>query len=263
MVFQPVTDAIQHCNSFIQSLDFAKSLDPSRTLDYISMGESWDCKWIGTHTLKYPKRGNLSWIGKGPQPEFDQAMQATKIFVLEEWIGDEVKHLVRGVQKLKGMSWCRDYKETMRENTQLIKKLLNGLSAHHLIRRLEEWEKEGKEKVVPKWVEDSPEWWFQLSDIEEMKENWLKDLDTHPMNQKMVVVADVVWEWCEHPNISRNYQEKAWDKGNKDLLVDMANLLLEPLEEDEEWVKLKEEVWGAEAPNSSHNIKSHLPAADF
>ncbi|QRV85175.1 hypothetical protein RhiJN_13193 [Ceratobasidium sp. AG-Ba] len=57
--------------------------------------------------------------------------------------------------------------------------------------------------------------------------------------------------------------QRAWDKGNKDLSVDMADLLLEPLDEDEEWVKLKEEVWGAEAPNGSHNVKSHLPPADF
>ncbi|QRW02841.1 hypothetical protein RhiLY_01840 [Ceratobasidium sp. AG-Ba] len=56
--------------------------------------------------------------------------------------------------------------------------------------------------------------------------------------------------------------QKAWDKGNEDLSVNMADLLLEPLDKDEEWVKLKEEVWGAEAPNGSHNIKSHLPPAD-
>ncbi|QRV80093.1 hypothetical protein RhiJN_08108 [Ceratobasidium sp. AG-Ba] len=95
----------------------------------------------------------------------------------------------------------------------------------------------------------------------------------------MAIVANVVEEWCQAPDISKSYQEvlkeisfgevielaekekwlkkelldwldqKAWDKGNEDLSVDMADLILKPLEEDEEWVKLKEEVWGAEAPN--------------
>ncbi|QRV83887.1 hypothetical protein RhiJN_11903 [Ceratobasidium sp. AG-Ba] len=253
-------DAIRRCDSFIRSSDFAKSLDPTVSLDYIRMGERWDCKWIGTHTLKCPKGG--------PRPESDEAMQATKLFVIEEWVGDEVEHLVKGVQKLKGMS-C----------------------THHLIRRLEEWEKEGKRKAVPKWVEDSTEWWFRLSDIEEMKEEWIRSIGDK--GQKMAIVAKAVEEWCQAPDISKTYQEvlkeitfgevielaekekwskkelldwldqKAWDKGNEDLSVDMADLLLEPLDEDEEWVKLKEEVWGAEAPNGSHNIKSHLPPADF
>ncbi|QRV77995.1 integrase core domain protein [Ceratobasidium sp. AG-Ba] len=284
-------DAIRRCDSFIQSLDFAKSLDPTISLDYIRMGERWDCKWIGTHTLKCPKRGNLYWIGKGPRPESDEAMQATKLFVIEEWVGDEVEHLVKGVQKLKGMSWYRDYTETMRKNTRAIKSSINSLSTHHLIRRLEEWEKEGKRKAVPKWVEDSTEWWFRLSDVEEMKEEWIRSIGDK--GQKMAIVAKAVEEWCQAPDISKTYQEvlkeitfgevielaekekwskrelldwldqKAWDKGNEDLSVDMADLLLEPLDEDEEWVKLKEEVWGAEAPNGSHNIKSHLPPADF
>ncbi|QRW09501.1 hypothetical protein RhiLY_08500 [Ceratobasidium sp. AG-Ba] len=284
-------DAIRRCDSFIRSSDFAKSLDPTVSLDYIRMGERWDCKWIGTHTLKCPKRGNLYWIGKGPRPESDEAMQATKLFVIEEWVGDEVEHLVKGVQKLKGMSWYRDYTETMRENTRAIKSSMNSLSTHHLIRRLEEWEKEGKRKAVPKWVEDSTERWFRLSDVEEMKEEWIRSIGDK--GQKMAIVAKAVEEWCQAPDISKTYQEvlkeitfgeviklaekekwskkelldwldqKAWDKGNEDLSVDMADLLLEPLDEDEEWVKLKEEVWGAEAPNGSHNIKSHLPPADF
>ncbi|QRW01435.1 Transposon Tf2-1 polyprotein [Ceratobasidium sp. AG-Ba] len=284
-------DAIRRCDSFIRSSDFAKSLDPTISLDYIRMGERWDCKWIGTHTLKCPKRGNLYWIGKGPRPESDEAMQATKLFVIEEWVGDEVEHLVKGVQKLKGMSWYRDYTETMRKNTRAIKSSINSLSTHHLIRRLEEWEKEGKRKAVPKWVEDSTEWWFRLSDVEEMKEEWIRSIGDK--GQKMAIVAKAVEEWCQAPDISKTYQEvlkeitfgevielaekekwskrelldwldqKAWDKGNEDLSVDMADLSLEPLDEDEEWVKLKEEVWGAEAPNGSHNIKSHLPPADF
>ncbi|QRW13075.1 hypothetical protein RhiLY_12074 [Ceratobasidium sp. AG-Ba] len=157
--------------------------------------------------------------------------------------------------------------------------------------RLEEWEKEGKEKATPKWVENSTEWWFRLSDIEEMKEEWMRSIGDK--GQKMAIVARAVKDWCQEPNISKTYQEvlkeipfgevidlvekerwskrelldwldqKAWDKGNEDLSVDMADLLLEPLEEDEEWVKLKEEVWGAEAPNGDHNIKSHLPPTDF
>ncbi|QRV79674.1 Retrotransposable element Tf2 protein [Ceratobasidium sp. AG-Ba] len=284
-------DAIRRCDSFIRSSDYAKSLDPTITLDYIPMGERWDCKWIGTHTLKCPKRGNLYWIGKGARPESDEAMQATKLFVIEEWVGNEVEHLVKGVQKLKGMSWYWDYTETMRENTRAIKSSLNSLSTHHLIRRLEKWEKEGKKKAVPKWVEDSTEWWFRLSDVEEMKEEWLRSIGDK--GQKMAIVAKAVEEWCQAPDISKPYQEvlkeitfgevielvekekwskrelldwldqKAWDKGNKDLSIDMADLLLEPLDEDEEWVKLKEEVWGAEAPDLFHNIKSHLPPADF
>ncbi|QRW03545.1 Retrotransposable element Tf2 protein [Ceratobasidium sp. AG-Ba] len=227
---------------------------------------------------------------RDPDPS-DEAMQATKLFVIEEWVGDEVEHLVEGVRKLKGMSWYRDYTETMRENKRAIKSGMNSLSTHHLIRRLEEWEKEGKRKAVPKWVEDSTEWWFRLSDIEEMKEEWIKSIGDK--GQKMAIVAKAVEEWCQAPDISQTYQEvlkeitfgevielvekekwskrelldwldqKAWDKGNEDLSVDMADLLLKPLDEDEEWVKLKEEVWGAEAPNGSHNIKSHLPPTDF
>ncbi|QRW01007.1 hypothetical protein RhiLY_00004 [Ceratobasidium sp. AG-Ba] len=183
-------------------------------------------------------------------------MQATKLFVIEEWVGSEVEHLVKEVQKVKKMS-CTP----------------------HLIKRLEEWENQGKEKAVPKWAENSTEWWFRLSDIEEMKKEWMGSIGDK--GQKMAIVARVVEEWCQAPDISKSYQEvlkeisfgevvelaekerwskrelldwldqRAWDKGNEDLSVDMANLLLEPLDEDEEWVKLKEEVWGAEAPNGA------------
>ncbi|QRV83892.1 hypothetical protein RhiJN_11908 [Ceratobasidium sp. AG-Ba] len=119
----------------------------------------------------------------------------------------------------------------------------------------------------------------RLSDVEEMKEEWIRSIGDK--GQKMAIVAKAVEEWCQAPDISKTYQEvlkeitfgevielaekekwskkelldwldqKAWDKGNEDLSVDMADLLLEPLDEDEEWVKLKEEVWGAEAPNGS------------
>ncbi|QRW01200.1 Retrotransposable element Tf2 protein [Ceratobasidium sp. AG-Ba] len=243
-------DAIRRCDSFIRSADFAKSLDPNLTLDYIPMAKRWNCRWLATHTLQCPKRGNLYWVGKGPRPESDRAMQATKLFVIEEWVGSEVEHLVKEVQKHP-----------------------------HLIKRLEEWENQGKEKAVPKWVENSTEWWFRLSDIEEMKKEWMGSIGDK--GQKMAIVARVVEEWCQAPDISKNYQEvlkeisfgevvelaekerwskrelldwldqRAWDKGNEDLSVDMADLLLEPLDEDEEWVKLKEEAWGAEAPNGA------------
>ncbi|QRV82775.1 Retrotransposable element Tf2 protein [Ceratobasidium sp. AG-Ba] len=243
-------DAIRRCDSFIRSADYAKSLDPGLTLDYIPMAERWNCRWLATHTLQCPKRGNLYWVGKGPRPESDRAMQAPKLFVIEEWVGSEVEHLVKEVQKHP-----------------------------HLIKRLEEWENQGKEKAVPKWVENSTEWWFRLSDIEEMKKEWMGSIGDK--GQKMAIVARVVEEWCQAPDISKSYQEvlkeisfgevvklaekerwskrelldwldqRAWDKGNEDLLVDMADLLLEPLDEDEEWVKLKEEVWGAEAPNGA------------
>ncbi|QRW13242.1 Retrotransposable element Tf2 protein [Ceratobasidium sp. AG-Ba] len=270
-------DAIKRCDSFIRSLDFAKSLDPSITLDYIPMGERWNCKWVATHTLHCPKRGHLYWLGKGPRPESSKAMQATKLFVIEEWVGSEVEHLVKEVKKLKGMRWYEEYSRTMKENNRSIKKGVNSFSTPHLIRRLEEWEEKGKKEVVPKWVENSTEWWFRLSDIEDMKKEWIRSLGNK--GQKMAIVANVVKEWCQAPDISKSYQEvlkeisfgevielaekekwskrelldwldqKAWDKGNEDLSVDMADLILEPLEEDEEWVKLKEEVWGAEAPN--------------
>ncbi|QRW07063.1 Transposon Tf2-7 polyprotein [Ceratobasidium sp. AG-Ba] len=284
-------DAIRRCDSFIRSADYAKSLDPGLTLDYIPMAEWWNCRWLATHTLQCPKRGNLYWVGKGPRPESDKAMQATKLFVIEEWVGSEVEHLVREVQKVKKMSWYEDYTRTKDRNDRLIKKSINQFSTPHLIKRLEEWENQGKEKAVPKWVENSTEWWFRLSDIEEMKKEWMRSLGDK--GQKMAIVARVVEEWCQAPDISKSYQEvlkeisfgevvelaekerwskrelldwldqRAWDKGNEDLSVDMADLLLEPLDEDEEWVKLKEEVWGAEAPNGSHNVKSHLPPADF
>ncbi|QRW01159.1 Retrotransposable element Tf2 protein [Ceratobasidium sp. AG-Ba] len=270
-------DAIKRCDSFIRSSDFAKSLDPSITLDYIPMGERWNCKWVATHTLHCPKRGHLYWLGKGPRPESSKAMQATKLFVIEEWVGSEVEHLVKEVKKLKGMRWYEEYSRTMKENNRSIKKGVNSFSTPHLIRRLEEWEEKGKKEVVPKWVENSTEWWFRLSDIEDMKKEWIRSLGDK--GQKMAIVANVVEEWCQAPDISKSYQEvlkeisfgevielaekekwskrelldwldqKAWDKGNEDLSVDMADLILEPLEEDEEWVKLKEEVWGAEAPN--------------
>ncbi|QRW10167.1 Transposon Tf2-7 polyprotein [Ceratobasidium sp. AG-Ba] len=284
-------DAIRRCDSFIRSADYAKSLDPGLTLDYIPMAERWNCRWLATHTLQCPKRGNLYWVGKGPRPESDKAMQATKLFVIEEWVGSEVEHLVREVQKVKKMSWYEDYTRTKDRNDRLIKKSINQFSTPHLIKRLEEWENQGKEKAVPKWVENSTEWWFRLSDIEEMKKEWMRSLGDK--GQKMAIVARVVEEWCQAPDISKSYQEvlkeisfgevvelaekerwskrelldwldqRAWDKGNEDLSVNMADLLLEPLDEDEEWVKLKEEVWGAEAPNGSHNVKSHLPPADF
>ncbi|QRV72087.1 Retrotransposable element Tf2 protein [Ceratobasidium sp. AG-Ba] len=270
-------DAIKRCDSFIRSSDFAKSLDPSITLDYIPMGERWNCKWVATHTLHCPKRGHLYWLGKGPRPESSKAMQATKLFVIEEWVGSEVEHLVKEVKKLKGMRWYEEYSRTMKENNRSIKRGVNSFSTPHLIRRLEEWEEKGKKEVVPKWVENSTEWWFRLSDIEDMKKEWIRSLGDK--GQKMAIVANVVEEWCQAPDISKSYQEvlkeisfgevielaekekwskrelldwldqKAWDKGNEDLSVDMADLILEPLEEDEEWVKLKEEVWGAEAPN--------------
>ncbi|QRV83520.1 Transposon Ty3-G Gag-Pol polyprotein [Ceratobasidium sp. AG-Ba] len=257
-------DAIKRCDSFIRSSDFAKSLDPSITLDYIPMGERWNCKWVATHTLHCPKRGHLYWLGKGPRPESSKAMQATKLFVIEEWVGSEVEHLVKEVKKLKGMRWYEEYSRTMKENNRSIKRGVNSFSTPHLIRRLEEWEEKGKKEVVP-------------NDIEDMKKEWIRSLGDK--GQKMAIVANIVKEWCQAPDISKSYQEvlkeisfgevielaekekwskrelldwldqKAWDKGNEDLSVDMADLILEPLEEDEEWVKLKEEVWGAEAPN--------------
>ncbi|QRV81318.1 Retrotransposable element Tf2 protein [Ceratobasidium sp. AG-Ba] len=272
-------DAIRRCDSFIRSADYAKSLDPGLTLDYIPMAERWNCRWLATHTLQCPKRGNLYWVGKGPWPESDRAMQATKLFVIEEWVGSEVEHLVKEVQKVKKMNWYEDYTRTKDRNDRLIKKSINQFSTPHLIKRLEEWENQGKEKAVPKWVENSTEWWFRLSDIEEMKKEWMGSIGDK--GQKMAIVARVVEEWCQAPDISKSYQEvlkeisfgevvelaekerwskrelldwldqRAWDKGNEDLSVDMADLLLEPLDEDEEWVKLKEEVWGAEAPNGA------------
>ncbi|QRW06348.1 hypothetical protein RhiLY_05347 [Ceratobasidium sp. AG-Ba] len=146
--------------------DFAKTLNPSLILDYIPMAERWNCRWLATHTLQCPKWGNLYWVGKGPRPESDKAMQATKLFVIEEWVGSEVEHLVKEVQKVKKMSWYKDYTQTKEQNNRLIKKSLNQLSTPHLIKRLEEWENQGKSKAVPKWVENSMEWWFRLSDID-------------------------------------------------------------------------------------------------
>ncbi|QRV81614.1 Transposon Tf2-7 polyprotein [Ceratobasidium sp. AG-Ba] len=272
-------DAIRQCDSFIRSSDFAKTLDPSLILDYIPMAERWNCRWLATHTLQCPKRGNLYWVGKGPRPESDRAMQATKLFVIKEWVGNEVEHLVKEVQKVKKMSWYEDYTQTKEQNDRLIKKSLNQLSTPHLIKRLEEWENQGKSKAVPKWVENLTEWWFRLSDIEDMKKEWMMSLGDK--GQKMAIIARVVEEWCQAPDISKSYQEvlkeisfgevvelaekerwskrelldwldqRAWDKGNEDLSVNMADLLLKPLDEDEEWVKLKEEVWGAEAPNGA------------
>ncbi|QRW06751.1 Retrotransposable element Tf2 protein [Ceratobasidium sp. AG-Ba] len=261
-------DAIRRCDSFIRSADYAKSLDPGLTLDYIPMAERWNCRWLATHTLQCPKRATCT-----------GAMQATKLFVIEEWVGSDVEHLVKEVQKVKKMSWYEDYTRTKDRNDRLIKKSINQFSTPHLIKRLEEWENQGKEKAVPKWVENSTEWWFRLSDIEEMKKEWMGAIGDK--GQKMAIVARVVEEWCQAPDISKSYQEvlkeisfgevvelaekerwskrelldwldqRAWDKGNEDLSVDMADLLLEPLDEDEEWVKLKEEVWGAEAPNGA------------
>ncbi|QRV77026.1 Retrotransposable element Tf2 protein [Ceratobasidium sp. AG-Ba] len=272
-------DAIRRCDSFITCADYAKSLDPGLTLDYIPMAERWNCRWLATHTLQCPKRGNLYWVGKGPRPDSDRAMQATKLFVIEEWVGSEVEHLVKEVQKVKKMSWYKDYTRTKDQNDRLIKKSINQFSTPPLIKQLEEWENQGKEKAVPKWVENLMEWWSRLSDIEEMKKEWMGSIGDK--GQKMAIVARVVKEWCQAADISKSYQEvlkeisfgevvelaekerwskrelldwldqRAWDKGNEDLLADMADLLLGPLDEDEEWVKLKEEVWGAAAPNGA------------
>ncbi|QRV84571.1 hypothetical protein RhiJN_26640 [Ceratobasidium sp. AG-Ba] len=145
-------DAIRQCDSFIQSKDYAKSLAPDLTLDYIPMAERWNCRWLATHTLKCPQRGNLYWVGKGPRPDSDKAMQATKLFVIEEWVGSEVEHLVKEVKKLKRMSWYKDYTETKRTNERLIKKWFNTYSTPHLIRRLEEWERKGREDAVSKAI---------------------------------------------------------------------------------------------------------------
>ncbi|QRW07203.1 Retrotransposable element Tf2 protein [Ceratobasidium sp. AG-Ba] len=194
-------DAIRRCDSFIRSADYAKSLDPGLTLDYIPMAERWNCRWLATHTLQCPKRGNLYWVGKGPRPESDRAMQATKLFVIEEWVGSEVEHLVKEVQKVKKMSWYEDYTRTKDRNDRLIKKSINQFSTPHLIKRLEEWENQGKEKAVPKWVENSTEWWFRLSDIEEMKKEWMGSIGDK--GQKMAIVARVVEEWCQAPDISK------------------------------------------------------------
>ncbi|QRV84916.1 Retrotransposable element Tf2 protein [Ceratobasidium sp. AG-Ba] len=196
-------DAIRRCDSFIRSSDFAKTLDPSLTLDYIPMAERWNCRWLATHTLQCPKRGNLYWVGKGPRPESDRAMQATKLFVIEEWVGSEVEHLVKEVQKVKKMSWYEDYTQTKEQNDRLIKKSLNQLSTPHLIKRLEEWENQGKSKAVPKWVENSTEWWFRLSDIEDMKKEWMMSLGDK--GQKMAIHRVV--ENCQAPDISKSYQE--------------------------------------------------------
>ncbi|QRV72549.1 hypothetical protein RhiJN_00563 [Ceratobasidium sp. AG-Ba] len=180
------------------------------------------------------------------RPESDRAMQATKLFVIEEWVGSEVKHLVKEVQKVKKMS-CTP----------------------HLIRRLEEWEKEGKEKATPKWwktqrngsknghCSKGGQGLVPRPDISKTYQEVLKEI---PFGEVIDLVEKERWSKRE---LLDWLDQKAWDKGNEDLSVDMADLLLEPLEEDEEWVKLKEEVWGAEAPNGDHNIKSHLPPADF
>ncbi|QRV73577.1 Retrotransposable element Tf2 protein [Ceratobasidium sp. AG-Ba] len=257
-------DAIRRCDSFIRSADYAKSLNPGLTLDYIPMAERWNCRWLTTHTLQCPKQGNLYWVGKGPRPESDRAMQATNLFVIEEWVGSEVEHLVKEVQKVKKMSWYEDYTRTKDRNDRLIKKSINQFSTPHLIKQLEEWENQGKEKAVPKWVENSTEWWFRLSDIEEMKKEWMGSIGDK--GQKMAIKSyqevlkeisfGEVVELAEKERWSKRelldwLDQRAWDKGNEDLSVDMADLLLEPLDEDEEWVKLKEEVWGAEAPNGT------------
>ncbi|QRW03472.1 hypothetical protein RhiLY_02471 [Ceratobasidium sp. AG-Ba] len=120
-------DAIRQCDSFIQSSDFAKSLDPNLTLDYIPMAERWNCRWLATHT---PNAQNGA--------TYTGAMQATKLFVIEEWVGNEVEHLVKEVQKVKKMSWYEDYTKTKEQNNRLTKKSLNSFSTPHLIRRLEE-----------------------------------------------------------------------------------------------------------------------------
>ncbi|QRW12457.1 hypothetical protein RhiLY_11456 [Ceratobasidium sp. AG-Ba] len=176
-------DAIRQCDSFIQSSDFAKSLDPNLTLDYIPMAERWNCH---------------------------------KLFVIEEWVGNEVEHLVKEVQKVKKM-----------------------MLTPHLIRRLEEWEKEGKakEKAMPKTEEG---WMMSLGDKGGPEGNILREVVE--LAEKERWSKRELLDWLD---------QRAWDKGNEDLSVDMADLLLEPLDEDEEWVKLKEEVWGAEAPNGA------------
>ncbi|QRW04573.1 Retrotransposable element Tf2 protein [Ceratobasidium sp. AG-Ba] len=139
-------DAIRRCDSFIRSADYAKSLDPGLTLDYIPMAERWNCRWLAP-TPSNALNG-ATCTGRAP------------------------------------------VKEVQKSEDEL---------------RLEEWENQGKEKAVPKWVENSTEWWFRLSDIEEMKKEWMGSIGDK--GQKMAIVARVVEEWCQAPDISKSYQE--------------------------------------------------------
>ncbi|QRW03357.1 hypothetical protein RhiLY_02356 [Ceratobasidium sp. AG-Ba] len=253
-------DAIRRCDSFIRSSDFANpSTRPSP--DYIPMGERWNCRWLADHTLQCPN-GQPILGRKGPRPDSDKAMQATKLFVIEEWMGNEVEHLVREVQSQENelhpngatYSGSERTPARLRQGMQATKLFVieewMGNEVEHLVREVQkvkkmtEWESQGKREAVPKWVENSTEWWFRLSDIEEMKVEWMRSLGDK--GQKMAIVAKVVEEWCQAPDISKLSRspkgnilwgssrasgegkvvkrelldwldQRAWDKGNEDL----------------------------------------------
>ncbi|QRV91993.1 hypothetical protein RhiJN_20011 [Ceratobasidium sp. AG-Ba] len=128
-----------------------------------------------------------------------------------------------------------------------------------------------------------------------MKKVWEGEQKADPPTARMMSVVPIIEKWCQQPDILITYQEvlkkltfgdalevlagardgwkeeelmdwldqKAWDKGNDNLAVDRADLLLKLLNEDDEWLKLTQEAWSAEAPNRENNVKSHLPPADF
>ena len=82
----PTKQAIERCDSFARSRDYAKHLDPKAELDYIPMGERDGCSWVGKDTLWCPKRGGLKWVGMWwNKPESDDH-DATHKIICSRWL---------------------------------------------------------------------------------------------------------------------------------------------------------------------------------
>lgn len=86
-------DAAKHCDSFIHSADYARSLDPTVDLDYIRMSERYDISWKGD-VLDAGHRGLMTWVGRGARPETDEEVMRTKLFVAGNCVADKVYDVV-------------------------------------------------------------------------------------------------------------------------------------------------------------------------
>ncbi|KAH7332754.1 hypothetical protein B0J17DRAFT_632046 [Rhizoctonia solani] len=85
---------IKRCETFHQSVEYARTLYPKAKLDYIPMAERNNCRWKGGLTLKCQKRGLLRWVGSEP-PKTPYQMQKTKFFVCRRNVQAAVDSVVK------------------------------------------------------------------------------------------------------------------------------------------------------------------------
>jgi hypothetical protein len=197
---------------------------------------------------------------------------AEKLFVVDNWVGHGVEHVVQEAKKRRANGWWLE-----KQRADLIRKenKLGEERGAKAAEKLEEWKAKGEEST-PKWVEQSPEWWFSLSSVQEMKRRWKKDWEKETykhLGYRILIIAKIVEQWTESPDVKGSYKDvlaeikfgevlemctgkpvgpgqvlewlnqKAWDFGQERLSNDMDQLELQD-DEDREWAKLQEEVWG-------------------